>query len=92
MGRTYSPWPTTKQEPGRSCGAPDFPCGRQLTFQFNLSGSSVSANARLVLVISVLGTSDKDIVLLYDDPRYRSFVQVATTTPCNSTGVPCPTS
>jgi prepilin-type N-terminal cleavage/methylation domain-containing protein len=90
--RTYSPWPTTKTEPGRSCGDVDFPCGRQLTFQFSLSGASITANDRMVLVIGVLGTSDKDIVLLYDDPRYRSLIQVGTTTPCNSTGLPCPTS
>jgi prepilin-type N-terminal cleavage/methylation domain-containing protein len=87
--RTYNPWPTTKTEPGRSCGDADFPCGRQLTFQFNLSGTSITANHRMVLVISVLGTSDKDIVLLYDDPRYRSLLQVGTTTPCDSTGLPC---
>jgi prepilin-type N-terminal cleavage/methylation domain-containing protein len=88
--RTYNPWPTTKTEPGRSCGDVDFPCGRQLTFQFNLSGTKVTNNTRMVLVIGVLGTSDKDIVLLYDDPRYRSLLQVGTTTPCNSTGIPCP--
>jgi prepilin-type N-terminal cleavage/methylation domain-containing protein len=92
MSRTYNPWPTTKNEPGRSCGASDFPCGRQLTFQFNLTGTQISSGSRLILVISVLGTSDKDIVLLYDDPRYRSLFQVATTTPCNSTGVPCSSS
>jgi hypothetical protein len=46
-----------------------------------------------MLLISVLGTSDKDLVFLYDDPRYRSLLQVGTTTPCNSaTGIPCPTS
>jgi hypothetical protein len=45
-----------------------------------------------MLFVSVLDSSDKDLVFLYDDPRYRSFVQLETTTPCNSTGTPCPTS
>jgi prepilin-type N-terminal cleavage/methylation domain-containing protein len=90
--RTYNPWPTTKTDPTRSCGTADFPCGRQLTFQFNLSASEARADARLVLLLSVLGTSDKDIVLLYDDPRYRSLLQVETTTPCNSSGNPCSSS
>lgn len=89
--REYSPWPTTKSEPGRSCGTPDFPCGRQLTFQFSLTGTHVRAGGRLMLFVSVLGSSDKDLVFLYDDPRYRSLLQVDTTTPCDATGVPCPT-
>jgi prepilin-type N-terminal cleavage/methylation domain-containing protein len=89
MSRTRTPWPTTKVEPGRNCGAADFPCGRQLTFQFTLSGSRVAAGDRLVLVISILGTSEKDIVLLYDDPRYRSLLQLETSTPCNADGNPC---
>jgi prepilin-type N-terminal cleavage/methylation domain-containing protein len=89
MSRTYTPWPTTKRDPTRSCGGADFPCGRQLTFQFTLSGTKVRADARLMLVVTVLGTSDKDIVLLYDDPRYRSLLQVETTTPCNVDGNPC---
>jgi prepilin-type N-terminal cleavage/methylation domain-containing protein len=91
MGRTYSPWPTTKNEPGRYCGSPDFPCGRQLTFQFSVNGTKVRSGGRLMLFVSVLGSSDKDIVLLYDDPRYRSFVQIETATPCSSSGQPCPT-
>jgi prepilin-type N-terminal cleavage/methylation domain-containing protein len=92
MSRSYNPWPTTKIEPGKSCGTTDFPCGRQLTFQFNLSTTTIRSGSRLMLLISVLGNSDKDIVLLYDDPRYRSLLQVATTTPCNSSGLPCSSS
>jgi prepilin-type N-terminal cleavage/methylation domain-containing protein len=90
--RTYSPWPTTKNEPGKSCGTPDFPCARLLTFEFDLSGTVVRTGGRLMMFFSVLDTSDKDLVLLYDDPRYRSFLEIETTTPCNSTGAPCPTS
>jgi prepilin-type N-terminal cleavage/methylation domain-containing protein len=92
MNREHSPWPTTKSEPGRSCGPIDFPCGRQLTFEFNLSGTKVRSGGRLMLFLSVLGTSEKNLVVLYDDPRYRSFLQIETTTPCNSTGTPCPNS
>jgi hypothetical protein len=87
--RTYNPWPTTKVDPTRSCGTASFPCGRQLTFSFNISSADVRSGARLVLLLSILGTSDKDIVLLYDDPRYRSFLQVETNSPCNSTTIPC---
>jgi prepilin-type N-terminal cleavage/methylation domain-containing protein len=89
MSRTYTPWPTTKTEPGRSCGTADFPCGRQLTFQFDLTGAVVRSGGRLMLFISVLDSSDKNLVFLYDDPRYRSFLQVETTTPCTSAGNPC---
>jgi prepilin-type N-terminal cleavage/methylation domain-containing protein len=89
MSREYSPWPTTKNEPGRSCGSSDFPCGRQLSFRFDLTGVAVRSGARLVLFLSVLDSSAKDLVFLYDDPRYRSFLEVETTTPCNSSGLPC---
>jgi hypothetical protein len=85
----FTPWPTTKVEPGKSCGSVSFPCGRERTFGFNLTGTQVRAGARLVLVLSVLGTSDKDLVFLYDDPRYRTFLEVATATPCADTGTPC---
>jgi prepilin-type N-terminal cleavage/methylation domain-containing protein len=89
MSREYSPWPTTKNEPGRSCGSPDFPCGRQLSFRFDLTASLIRPGARLMLFLSALETSAKDLVFLYDDPRYRSFLEVETATPCNTTGDPC---
>jgi prepilin-type N-terminal cleavage/methylation domain-containing protein len=91
MSREYSPWPTTKNEPGRSCGTADFPCGRQLSFSTTISPASVRADSRLILIVTVLNTSEKDLVLLYDDPRYRSLLEVETSTPCSSSG-PCPTS
>jgi prepilin-type N-terminal cleavage/methylation domain-containing protein len=89
MSREYTPWPTTKNEPGRSCGSPDFPCGRQLSFSFALTGTVVRPGGRLMLFLSPLETSGKDLVFLYDDPRYRSFLEVETATPCNTTGDPC---
>jgi prepilin-type N-terminal cleavage/methylation domain-containing protein len=92
MNRTYSPWPTTKNEPGVSCGTPDFPCGRQLSFSATISATSVRADSRLVLILSLLNTSEKDIVWLYDDPRYRSLLEIETSTPCAASGNPCATS
>jgi prepilin-type N-terminal cleavage/methylation domain-containing protein len=89
MSREYYPWPTTKQEPGENCGDPDFPCGRQLSFSTTIAGASVRTGGRLMLIVTALSTSQKDLVLLYDDPRYRSFLEVETSTPCNATGVPC---
>jgi hypothetical protein len=91
MSREYSPWPSTKNEPGKSCGTPDFPCGRQLSFSTTITASSVPADSRLVLVLSLLSTSEKDIVWLFDDPRYRSLLEVETSTPCGPSG-PCSTS
>jgi prepilin-type N-terminal cleavage/methylation domain-containing protein len=87
-----APWPTTKNEPGKSCGTSDFPCAAQRTFSFSVSGTKVRANGRLLLILTVLGSSDKDLVFLYDDPRYRSFVEVETNTPCDDSGTPCATS
>jgi hypothetical protein len=87
-----APWPTTKNEPGKSCGTSDFPCGAQRTFSFTVTGSKVRAGGRLMLILTVLGSSDKDLVFLYDDPRYRSFVEVETSTPCKDDGTPCSTS
>lgn len=92
MSREYNPWPTTKNEPGKSCGTSDFPCGRQLSFSTTIAATSVRADARLVLVLSLRSTTDKDIVWLYDDPRYRSLVEVETSTPCAASGNPCSTS
>jgi prepilin-type N-terminal cleavage/methylation domain-containing protein len=92
MNREYNPWPTTKIEPGVSCGTPDFPCGRQLSFSTTISANSVRADSRLVVVLSLLTTSEKDIVWLYDDPRYRSLLEVETSTPCAASGDPCSTS
>jgi type II secretory pathway pseudopilin PulG len=92
LNQTYSPWPTTKNEPGKTCGNSDLPCGRLLTFLFSLSGTTIRSGARLMMFIQELGTSDKDLVFLYDDPRYRSFLELETTTPCNSTGTPCSSS
>jgi hypothetical protein len=85
----YSPWPTTKNEPGTSCGSAGFPCGRRLSFIFNLTGTQARANARLLLVLTALGSSEKDLVILYDDPRYQSFLEVETATPCKADGNPC---
>jgi hypothetical protein len=45
-----------------------------------------------VLVLSLRSTTDKDIVWLYDDPRYRTLVEVETSTPCAASGNPCSTS
>jgi prepilin-type N-terminal cleavage/methylation domain-containing protein len=87
--QSYFPWPTTKNEPGRSCGTTDFPCGRQLSFSTNITSTTVRQGGRLMLVLKALDTSDKDIVVLYDDPRYRTLLEVETTTPCNGTGNPC---
>jgi prepilin-type N-terminal cleavage/methylation domain-containing protein len=92
MSREYNPWPTTKNEPGKSCGTPDFPCGRQLSFSTTISSTSVRADSRLVLIVSLLSTTEKDIVWLYDDPRYRSLLEVETSTPCAASGNPCPNS
>jgi prepilin-type N-terminal cleavage/methylation domain-containing protein len=92
MTREYNPWPTTKNEPGKSCGTPDFPCGRQLSFSTTISATSVRADSRLVLILSLLNTSEKDIVWLYDDPRYRTLLEVETSTPCAASGNPCSTS
>jgi hypothetical protein len=92
MSREYNPWPTTKNEPGRFCGTSDFPCGRQLSFSTTITAASVRADARLVLVLSLLSTTNKDIVWLYDDPRYRSLLEVETSTPCAASGNPCSTS
>jgi prepilin-type N-terminal cleavage/methylation domain-containing protein len=92
MSREYTPWPTTKIDPGRDCGAADFPCGRQLSFSTTITPTSVRADSRLVLVLTVLSTSEKDIVWLFDDPRYRSLLEVETSTPCTASGNPCSTS
>lgn len=89
MSRSYSPWPTTKNEPGRNCGPSDYPCGRQLTFTFSISSDKVRSGGRLMLLLSILSTSGKDIVFLYDDPRYRTLLEIETNTPCNGTGLPC---
>jgi prepilin-type N-terminal cleavage/methylation domain-containing protein len=92
MSREYSPWPTTKVDPGRDCGTSDFPCGRQLSFSMTLTPAAVRADSRLVLVLTTLSTSEKDIVWLFDDPRYRSLLEIETSTPCTASGNPCPTS
>jgi prepilin-type N-terminal cleavage/methylation domain-containing protein len=93
MSEDYTPWPSTKQEPGVDCGAPDFPCGRQLSFSTTITAGSVRQDSRLVLILSVPSNSDKDIVILYDDPRYRSLLEVETSTPCSSAaGAPCASS
>jgi hypothetical protein len=90
MSRDYTPWPTTKQEPGVDCGTPDFPCGRQLSFSTTISATNVRQDSRLVLIMSVPSNSDKDIVILFDDPRYRSLLEVETTTPCSTApSAPC---
>ena len=91
MTREYTPWPSTKIDPGRSCGTPDFPCGRQLAFSTTITAASVPSGSRLALVLSLPSTTGKDIVWLYDDPRYRSLLEVETTTPCGASG-PCATS
>ena len=91
MSREYSPWPSTKVDPGRDCGTPDFPCGRQLSFSMTVTPVAVRSDSRLVLVLTTLSTSEKDIVWLFDDPRYRSLLEVETSTPCSASG-PCPTS
>jgi hypothetical protein len=55
---------------------------RHLSFTFDLPhAATVASGHRLVLVLSVRGESDNDLVLLYDHPLYPSFLQVATTTP-----------
>ncbi|KKL44793.1 hypothetical protein LCGC14_2362120, partial [marine sediment metagenome] len=84
----FSPWPTTKSEPGKFCGSADFPCGQQISFSFDLTGTTVRSGSRLVLVLSVLGddTGDKNVVFLYDDPRYLTLLQVETATPCQPQG------
>lgn len=92
MSREYSPWPTTKVDPGRDCGTSDFPCGRQLSFSMTVTPAAVRADSRLVLVLTTLSTSEKDIVWLFDDPRYRSLLEIETSTPCTASGNPCPTS
>jgi prepilin-type N-terminal cleavage/methylation domain-containing protein len=84
MSRDYTPWPATKNEPGRDCGEPDFPCGRQLSFSATITSASVRQDSRLVMILSVPSNSDKDIVILFDDPRYRSLLEVETSTPCTS--------
>jgi type II secretory pathway pseudopilin PulG len=92
MSREYLPWPTTKVDPGRDCGTADFPCGRQLSFSMTVTPAAVRADSRLILVVTTLSTSEKDIVWLFDDPRYRSLLEVETPTPCTASGNPCPTS
>ncbi|MEX0744452.1 MAG: type II secretion system protein [Phycisphaeraceae bacterium] len=53
-----------------------------VTFSWNLSSqANLSANHRLLLVLSVREESTADLVFLYDHPSYASFLQVATTTP-----------
>jgi type II secretory pathway pseudopilin PulG len=89
MSREYYPWPSTKNEPGRSCGTADFPCGRQLAFTTTITSTTVRQGGRLVLVLAALSTSDKDLVFLYDDPRYRTLLEVETSTPCTTAGNPC---
>src|SRR5439155_7568453 len=61
LNQTYSPWPTTKNEPGRTCGNSDLPCGRLLLFLFSLTEIKVCSGGRLMLFIQELGTSDKDL-------------------------------
>jgi prepilin-type N-terminal cleavage/methylation domain-containing protein len=92
MSSQYFPWPTTKNEPGKSCGTADFPCGRQLSFSTTVAAATVRQGGRLMLILTALNTSEKDLVWLYDDPRYRSLIEIETSTPCNGTGNPCPSS
>jgi hypothetical protein len=54
--------------------------------------AAVRADSRLVLVLTTLSTSEKDIVRHFDDPRYRSLLEIETSTPCTASGNPCPTS
>ena len=93
MSEDYTPWPTTKIEPGVDCGTPSFPCGRQLSFSTTIPSTSVRQDSRLVMILSVPSNSDKDIVILYDDPRYRTLLEVETSTPCSAApSAPCPAS
>ena len=64
---TLNRWPTTP---------------KRLTFTFSIpDDADVLAGHRLVLVLAVMSASAADLNVLYDHPRYRSFVEVASDTP-----------
>jgi hypothetical protein len=53
----------------------------ELTFAFAHSPFTLAVGERLLVTVSVKASSESDIVLFYDHPRYQSFITVRTTTP-----------
>ena len=70
MSREYTPWPTTRSSPGQDCGAAGFPCGRQRPSHQHHPHQRW-ADSRLLLDAYGVEHVRKDIVWLFDDPRYR---------------------